>query len=231
MGTIRLACGLAIAVAGMVSWLGVYQTGVAAPTEPTGTVTSKETFKYYDVRGKTLDDLRRDVFARGPFDAVKGQRFAGWTSWNIRWWLDYQTVNEGCAVGRAATETRVTYTLPRWTDAAKAPIELQESWARFSGALTEHEHGHGHLARELGARIKIAIEELQPQPTCEQLNRRAGDLAHHMIWNDKEQEAYDRRTGHGATQGAAFPRVLVRAQGTETSEANAGDAAQRETTQ
>ncbi len=230
MGTIRLACGLAIAVAGMVSWLGVYQTGVAAPTAPVGVVTAKESFKYYDVSGKTLDDLRRDVFARGPYDAIKGQRFAGWTSWNIRWWLDYQTVSEGCAVGQAATETHVTYTLPRWKDAAKAPIELQESWARFSGALTEHEQGHGHLARELGARIKTAIERLPPQPTCEQLNRHAGDLAHRMIWEDEEQEAYDRRTGHGATQGASFPRILVRAQGTATSEAITGHAAQRETT-
>jgi predicted secreted Zn-dependent protease len=211
MRAFKLACGLAVGLAAAVSWAGVYQGGSAAPTPETAESAEQETFNYYEVEASSLEELRHEVYTRGPHDRTSNQRFAGWTSWQIRWWIDHHVTDAGCHVSKAITQTHVTYTLPHWANASHASLDLQQSWHRFVTALKEHEFGHGRLARELGGRIQLAIENLPPQPTCQTLNREASLLANRMIWEDKEQEAYDRRTGHGEKQGAAFPRILVRA--------------------
>ena len=206
-----LVCGLAIALAGAVSWMGMYQGSIAAPTTGLMAVADLETVHYYDVKGRTLDELRGDVFSRGPYDQFKGQRFAGWTSWQIKWWLDHRASQDSCRVVSARTETHVTYTMPRWSDERQAATDLQQAWRRFVDALIDHEKGHGRIARQLGERIKIAIQALPPRATCRDLEQQANTLAQAMIRDDKEQEAYDRRTSHGEKQGASFPRLLVRA--------------------
>lgn len=211
MHKFSLACGLAIALAGIVSWMGLHQGGNAAATTSQVAGGDLETVNLYDVKGRTLDELRRDVFSRGPYDRIKRQRFAGWTSWQIKWWLDHRADDETCTVTSARTETHVTYTLPRWREEHSAPLDLQQAWRRFLTALVEHEQGHGQLARELGDRIEVAIKQLPPHADCRELEREANELAEVMIRDDTEQEAYDLRTGHGERQGAAFPRLLVSA--------------------
>jgi Predicted secreted Zn-dependent protease len=217
MHRVWVASVLAVPFAAVMSLIGVQNGGLAAPTAYLDEVklaeTSKgtETVKYYDVRGSSIDELRRDVFSRGPYDERNGQRYAGWAEWRIQWSFDRRVVPQGCAVSRAATETHVQYTLPRWVDADKAPAELRKRWREFVEALMQHELGHGQLARELADRIEFAIESLPPEPTCEELDRRVNELATRMILEDDTQEAYDRETLHGQTQGAAFPSIVVRA--------------------
>jgi predicted secreted Zn-dependent protease len=170
-----------------------------------------ETIKHYEVRGVTLDGLRNEVFSRGPADAKKRQRFAGWTDWEIRWRFEYEESPRSCRLQDVSTEAHVVYTLPLWVDRAKASNTLQEAWDRFSNALTEHEKGHGQIAYKLAKRIEDEMRTIPAQPTCAELERRINDLGSRMIDEDSEQEAYDRVTGHGETQGAAFPRTIVRA--------------------
>lgn len=208
---IWLAATLAVLIAALVTILGVNSGGYAAQTVVVGGSKAIEKTTLYDVAGATLDEVRREVFTRGPYDTNKGMHFAGWTEWRIQWWFDRQDVPQGCAVRKAATETYINYTLPRWADADRAPAEVQRAWNRFVVALTLHEQGHGRLARELADKLKFAIESLPPEPDCKQLDNRVSELANHMILQDTSQEEYDRQTAHGQTQGAAFPSILVHA--------------------
>jgi len=211
MNRVWLACVLAVVFAAATGFIAIRSGGRAAPT--TNLAISKAVAKvnYYDVRGTTLEELRQDVFSRGPYDKEANTRFAGWAEWRIQWWFDRREVAGGCAVANASTETHIEYTLPRWVDEDAAPPELRASWKRFIDALTEHEEGHGRLARELAEQIEFAIRSLPPEPTCEELDRKVNELANRLIREDKTQEAYDRETGHGETQGAAFPSILVHA--------------------
>ena len=218
MNRVWVALVLTVVFAAAVTLVGVQSGGVAAPMSGHGSSRALETIKYYDVSGSSIEELRRDVFSRGPYDS-NGRRFAGWAEWRIQWWFDRKQVPQGCAVARAVTETHVKYTLPRWIDADEAPLELQDTWNRFVEALTLHEQGHGKLARELAADIEFAIQSLPPEPTCDELDRKVNALANRMIREDKSQQAYDLMTGHGRTQGAAFPTVLVRASATEAADA------------
>jgi predicted secreted Zn-dependent protease len=211
MNRVRLSLALAVVIAAAITAVGLQESGKAAPT--TGLAPSRfiETVHHYEVTGTSLDDLREDVFSRGPYDRTKGRRFAGWTEWRISWSFDHRFVPEGCAIGRARTDTEISYTLPRWTEQERAPRALQEAWRRFSDALTEHEKGHGRIARQLAMKIEAAIEGMPPAASCGDLEVQANVLVNRLIAEDREQEAYDLRTGHGARQGAAFPRALVSA--------------------
>jgi predicted secreted Zn-dependent protease len=182
---------------------------ISAP--PTGG--STETIIHYDVRGRTLDEVRADVFQWGPYDEASGQRFAGWTAWSIQWHYDVTVDDDGCHIRDVTTSTEISYTLPRWLDEARASADLQKAWRRFHAALVGHEKGHGQLARELAGRIEKAMTLIPPKPTCEELEVEVNDLGTMMIVTDDKQAAYDRRTAHGEKQGAAFPRVLVRRAG------------------
>ncbi len=223
MNRVWLICVLTVVFAAAVTLVGVQSGGLAAPITGLGSSKAQEKVKYYEVRGTTLDELRQDVFTRGPFDRNKGHRFAGWAEWRIQWWFDSREVPQGCAVDNAVTETHIEYTLPRWVDEAAAEPELRDSWRRFVDALMLHEEGHGRLARELAERIEFAINSLPPEPTCEELARKVNELANHLIREDETQEAYDRETGHGETQGAAFPSIVVRASSTTATAATAGE--------
>ncbi|HEX5600830.1 MAG TPA: DUF922 domain-containing Zn-dependent protease [Hyphomicrobiaceae bacterium] len=202
-----VALVLTVAFAAAMALIGLGPGGSAAPTSSMEMSKAQETIKYYDVRGSTIEELRREVYSRGPYDST-GQRFAGWAEWRIRWWFDREQVPQGCKISRAVTETDIEYTLPRWVDADNAQPELRERWNRFLEALTLHEQGHGELARALAAEIEFAIRNLPPEPTCEELDRKVNELANRMILEDRTQEAYDLVTGHGQTQGAVFPDTV-----------------------
>ncbi len=174
---------------------------------------SSESVKHYDVRGRTLEEVRAEIFLSGPSDETDGQRFAGWTAWSIHWQYDLRTGRDGCRIQNVTTDTQITYTLPRWVDEAQASPDVQQAWRRFDTALVEHEKGHGQLARELARRIEKAMAALPPQASCDGLEVEARALGTRMIVTDDRQAAYDRRTMHGEKQGAIFPRVLVRRAG------------------
>src|SRR5690606_22966323 len=202
-----VAVVLTVAFAAAMALMGLGPGGSAAPTSSMEMSKAQETIKYYDVRGSTIEELRREVYSRGPYDST-GQRFAGWAEWRIRWWFDREQVPQGCKISRAVTETDIEYTLPRWVDADNAQPELRKRWNRFLEALTLHEQGHGELARALAAEIEFAIRNLPPEPTCEELDRKVNELANRMILEDRTQEAYDLVTGHGQTQAAVFPDTV-----------------------
>lgn len=213
MSRVWVTLVLTVVCAAAVTLVGVRSGGNAAPAAYLGSSRALETIKYYDVRGSSIEELRRDVFTRGPYDS-SGRRFAGWAEWRIQWRFDRKEIPQGCAIANAVVEAHVNYTLPRWVDADDTPIELQDTWNRFLEALTLHEQGHGQLARELASEIEFAIKSLPPEPTCDELDRSVNVLANRMIREDKSQEAYDLATGHGRTQGAAFPTMIVRASAT-----------------
>jgi len=82
-----VALVLTVAFAATMTLLGLGPGGSAAPTSSSDRSKARETIKYYDVRGTTIEELRHEVYSRGPYDST-GQRFAGWAEWRIRWWYD-----------------------------------------------------------------------------------------------------------------------------------------------
>ncbi len=169
------------------------QTAAAAAPAPK---VKNATMVYYDVGGVTAAQLRERLTARAPRspDGYPGDAFA---RWEFRWnWPGYGS--SSCSLAKAKVTLRVTVSFPRWTHPKAAPASLAAAWARYSRALARHEQGHVDYAV---ARYPAVVRAIK-NATCRTANAAA---LRQLNLIRKHDAAYDKKTGHGATQGARFP--------------------------
>jgi len=173
---------------------------LAALAQDTMTVTTN----YYTVDGTTARELRA---ALDQSRSLKGQSASdARTDWDIHW--SYQTISSAteCRLRSVEIRTTITITLPRWVSSSKAAPDLQQRWQSYLKALLKHEEGHRALAQIAAAEVGKQVRSIKGAPSCDALGESIKTKANATIAEYREKEAqYDRKTEHGATQGARFP--------------------------
>jgi len=168
--------------------------------------------RYYSVRGDTAESLRQQLNERGVNQA-DGGRYDAITNWGVGCILHYRTCGGECTIRSVDTTVHVAITLPRWEDFSSGPWPLQDEWNRYMRALREHEDGHKQHAIMAAQEIAQAISNLGPCSSPQEMEAGANGLVSEIFqkYIAREHE-YDARTGHGLTQGAAFPHEHYYAQ-------------------
>ncbi len=164
----------------------------AASTERVSTAT-------YRVYGATENAIRASLDARRPgeYDAR--------TQWFVDWSYTSAVRNSRCVVASSKVHTRINFTYPRWVAPASASAELRADWTRYVSRLRVHEAGHATNGRVTARRI-VATLGTMTSSTCTGLDRALkAAITRHFAAGNALDRAYDRRTQHGATQGAIFP--------------------------
>ena len=159
------------------------------------------TVMYYDVHGRTFDEVRADMRRLGP--KVADSSFVGETRSPMRWSWRTESMNGSCSIRDVTVSVNAQITLPRWTPPADTEPGLAAEWTRFIAALETHEAGHKDISAKAGSEIVSRLRTLSGG--CSQLATRANDLAHAIV--DKasdDQKTYDAITRHGLNQGTAF---------------------------
>ena len=105
----------------------LFATAIAlsAPSFTIAKPTVKVSTEYYEIDGRTRDELREEMRTKGP------NGYFGWTNWYIRW-------TGGCDVS-----VEVTYTMPKLKSPDGISAKLKESFDTFYDALLMHEENHG----------------------------------------------------------------------------------------
>lgn len=163
--------------------------------------------KAYDVRGSTAAAIRRDMNAkRPPFPLLpEGPRFDGYATTDIEWRFGTQENESGCVITGVSVKMHVTLSLPDLV-AGSAPAKVATKFQAFRDRLMLHEQGHVEIGLDAARQIEAAIAAMGPQASCDALAARANATAETLMdeaW--ARNRAYDRDTGHGATQGVRFP--------------------------
>lgn len=83
--------------------------------------------KYYDIKGTSASELRRQMRRRGP------QGYWALAIWNVRW------------SGRCKLSVSISYTYPRWSNEGTASSALRKKWGSMLKNLIKHEKGHGQF--------------------------------------------------------------------------------------
>lgn len=170
----------------------------AAPAA-SGAATERVTTKTYRVFGATETQIRASLDARNPGDHDAR------TQWFVDWSYTSAIRASRCVVATSKVHTRIVYTYPRWVAPASATEELRADWAHYMSRLRFHEVGHARVGR-LTARRIVATLGATTASTCAALDRSLrAVIARHFRAGNAADIAYDRRTQHGATQGAVFP--------------------------
>ena len=167
-------------------------------------VSGQTTVIYYDVHGRTYDELRADMRRTG--EQLFGSSFVGETRSPMRWnWRLEQTGTSFCSIRDVTVSVNAQITLPRWTPPPDAEPGLAAAWNQFLTALETHEAGHKDISARAGRDIVHRLQTLTG--LCSQINSSANEIARAIV--DKaaeEQRTYDAETRHGMTQGTSFAR-------------------------
>jgi predicted secreted Zn-dependent protease len=164
-------------------------------------VSGRTSVFYYDVRGRSITELRADIRRLGP--KIDGTSFVGETRSPMRWSWRTESTGGGCLIREVTVFVNAQITLPRWTPPADADSSVVAEWNRFLTALEVHEAGHKDISARAGKAIIDRLRGLSG--SCATLGTRANDLAREIVNRAREeQRVYDATTRHGLTQGTAF---------------------------
>jgi len=168
--------------------------------------------RYYPVSAATVQELRAEMGAAGPF--AGGRRWAGATQARTRWTFQYMRRGMVCMLHDVRVIVSAEMRLPRWEPSATPDAETLDWWRGFNARLLEHERGHVKIAVDGAREIAAALRPLEGSVSCDALGMRANGAAQLILVRSRERQAeYDRLTGHGANPApdTAGPPAAVRA--------------------
>lgn len=167
----------------------------------------KERYEYYEIRGKTLDELRLQMRSNGT-KWNDGKVYSGVTSWDIKYFYDIGDDACGYGVKSAKTTVEIVYRLPRLAAEVSDP-ELEAAWNAYMERLQHHEFGHKELAVRTASAINEIFATLPSFGSVDLLSQEISKRTEEKFRQLKEtQVLYDDETRHGETQGAILPSEL-----------------------
>lgn len=154
---------------------------------------------YYDIRGTTLEALRREVAKKGP------EGWWGMASTRMTYRITTRQTAAGCAIDtvRASADSRVR--LPRWVNRAEAPAAVQDQWDSMIRTLDLHERGHVQISLDGARELERSILDMSEEASCELINAEAKKRHDAVAIRVRERQVtYDRETEHGRKQWSPY---------------------------
>lgn len=160
--------------------------------------------KSYDLTGQSAKQLIAQMKETGPL-RKDGKRYFGKTDWTINWRYHYETRGGAVVLTRVAVTVNATTIMPQRQLAANDADPMAAEWARFSAALAVHERGHAENAKRHARQLYAVLHGHGPFSSAQELEafvKTQGDKS--VADANAEDIEYDKRTGHGNTQGATL---------------------------
>ena len=159
---------------------------------------------YYYVDGPSATVLAAQIEQNGP-PGADGKRYAGKTKWDVQWKFKHEQHGGTCEMKEVAVAVGVVQTLPKWRSEKKGVAALKTRWQQFTDALKRHEDGHKDHGIAAGKEIEAALLAAKPASNCEDLAASANSAADAIVNKyQKLDQEYDRKTGHGRSEGAVL---------------------------
>ncbi len=150
----------------------------------------------YTIVGSSEDELRMQMNELGPI-ADDGIRYDAVT----RWWVNWNWPPDrygGCDLAKVDVSYTIIVKLPYWSPPPDVLNRLVEKWNGYLEALTKHEKTHVENVTDYVPLVKQAVMDA----TCDSANAAAYAVLDELKEADR---VYDKKTGHGNTQGVRFP--------------------------
>lgn len=177
---------------------------LTVPAAPATGVRLRQSVNQYEVIGTSISELKASIHTRARLQEDR-TGFAGYTRWTLNWSYAGSTMRaRGCTPTGVSVNLELAVRYPAWVDSARASPAMLEEWRRYLAALKEHEANHAAIAIKGANRLARELRNLVA-PGCGLLQlearRRATEI---MSAIREENQLYDERTRHGATEGAGL---------------------------
>lgn len=155
------------------------------------------TFTYYDVTGRSPDDIRKDMNAKRFIDPSDSKPVDSLSSWRFGWRF-MRSADGRCDPSSITLNFTAEVKLPRLTGTESLPKKTVERWQRYYAALLRHEAGHVAYAWSQRDVLLAALKA----GSCADMTATGKAEVAKIGAHDR---AYDIETRHGTLQGAIFP--------------------------
>ena len=181
-----------------------------AADRPGGKLTAKRDVQFYNIHGRTPNELRKALDAHGPMSPDGKKRVDARTDWTLQWtykWDGKLAKQAGFyRLSEWTVDVKSTIILPRWVELEEAKPFDQRRWQIYMARLKLHENGHAKLAELAGDAANKAFANLKVYPSSEKLKEAVRLKAQEILKLHRAMEfEYDQKTDHGKKQGARFP--------------------------
>lgn len=150
--------------------------------------------KYYNINGKTAEDLDYALSHKGPFLKSTGQHHPGAAEIRFDAKVRYGKENgKSCKVSGVYVNVHGKVFLPRWKQRKYASLELALIWDTLSRDIKRHEESHLVIARAHASEMEQKIAKLYSRKDCVDLRNDINNVTEKiMVKHDKEQRHFDR---------------------------------------
>lgn len=156
-------------------------------------VVATKSYSYFDIKGKTADQLDSELSRRGPTANGSSARHPGATKIRFGGEATYIQENGRCRVGNVKVTVHTQIILPRWSSRKGASRELSMIWDALSSDIRRHEERHAEIARTQARTMEQKLRSLPSQRSCEAMQELVSDeSARGIDEHDKLQARFDR---------------------------------------
>jgi len=162
---------------------------------PAGAATMVKTYSYFTIRGRTLDDIQRELSRHGPKVKTTGLRHPGATQMAFTTRIGYADDNGACRLVSAAVTVKVRVILPRWRP-RRADPDVRIFWDTLAADIKRHEERHAEIAKNHARELETALLAVGRQDTCKDAAAKAKEITTRMLArHDRAQAEFDRVEG------------------------------------
>lgn len=158
-------------------------------------------FKYYEVLGVNLNDLRSETIKHSPIKH-NGGTFRGSVQRYIKPYYEAKRQGEVWYLDRISVKVDFTITMPKWKDYQKANWNEQKRWDDYYNKLLKHELVHKDIGIEAAEKLCRVLAGLKTTNGKSFLLKLANDQAQ-VIYREcnRLNKQYDEKTDHGHKEG------------------------------
>lgn len=166
---------------------------VASPVRAASVVKS---YSYFNIGGRTLEELESELNKRGPQMKNTGRRHPGATQMEFTSKVGYAEQADQCSVAKANVIVKAKVILPRWRAPRRAEQDTRLIWNTLSADIKRHEESHVIIAKNHARELEDTLRELGRFKTCEAAQSRVKQVTERVLAkHDREQTRFDRIEG------------------------------------
>lgn len=160
---------------------------------------------YFQISGRTADDLDRELERRGPYTSSTGTRHPGATRIKFGGDITYVERDGRCRIQSARVTVSAHIILPRWTNRKRAPNSLGLVWDTLSRDIKRHEERHAEIAKQHATALEHSLTDMRSRRTCEELQQQVDLVSQEAIEaHDRDQARFDR------SEAVNFEKRMIR---------------------
>ncbi len=150
-------------------------------------------YSYFPIGGHTLEEIDKELSARGPKLQSTGQRHPGATQMQFSTRYTFASTPKWCRIENAVVTVKAKIILPNWRQRRRADESTRLIWDTLNSDIKRHEESHVQIAKRHARRLESELERIGRREDCEGVKAQAARVSARILAeHDQAQDRFDR---------------------------------------